>query len=118
MYGLPEDFDVSIFVGRELVQVSFTTNTVHLAFGGDVAITTETSFVLRLSGWTEEARQELPVESSNLMALIGHRVRLANAATDGTLTLHFEGGGILTFVDDSKEYESYHIHTPDREIVV
>jgi hypothetical protein len=118
MYGLPPDFDASIFVGRELVQVSFTTNTIHLAFDGDIAITVESSFVLRLGNWTEPVTEAPPVHSSSLMALVGHRVRSARAATDGTLTLHFEGDGTLACLDDSKDYESYHIQAPDREIVV
>lgn len=50
MYGLPSDFDASIFVGRELQQVSFTVNTVHLTFDGDVAITLESSFVFQMDG--------------------------------------------------------------------
>ena len=29
MYGLPPDFDASVFVGTELIQVSFSANTVH-----------------------------------------------------------------------------------------
>jgi hypothetical protein len=32
--------------------------------------------------------------------------------------LQFEGGGALTCLDDSKEYESYHLHLRGREIIV
>jgi hypothetical protein len=38
MYGLPQHFDASVFVGRTLDHVPFTANTVHFAFDGDVAI--------------------------------------------------------------------------------
>jgi hypothetical protein len=118
MYGLPADFDASIFIGRELVQVSFTTNTVHLVFDGDIAITVESSFVLQHSPGTEAVKQAPPVESSSLMALVGRQVRSAHADTDGTLTLRFDGGGTLACLDDSKDYESYHIRLLGKEIVV
>ena len=116
MYGLPEDFDGSIFVGLELVEVSFTVNTVHLAFDADVSITIGSRFILHVGGAREE--HAVPAKSSNITALIGRSVRLVDANPDGTLRLQFDGGDALTCLDDSKVYESYQIHFPGREIIV
>jgi hypothetical protein len=116
VYGLPDDFDGSAFVGRELVSVSFTVNTMHLEFDDDVSITLESRFVLHRDGRREE--HTVPTKASGLMALVGHTVRLVDASPDGTLRLQFEGGGALTCLDDSKEYESYHLHLRGREIIV
>lgn len=117
MYGLPEDFDATVFLGHELVMVSFTTNTVNLVFDGDVAITIEASF--RHHSPTGEASTEVPpVRSSTLMTLLGHRVVAARSSRDGTLTLQFDGAGSIDCLDDSKAFESYHLRFADREVVV
>ena len=118
MHGLPADFDPGMFVGHELIQVSFTVNTVHLCFDGDIAITMESSFTLRPGPAAETMTQSLPVEWSPIMVLLGRRVHSARATAEGMLVLEFEGGGMLSCLDDSKEYESYHIRIGDREIAV
>jgi len=52
------------------------------------------------------------------MGLVGRQICTASATRDGTLVLGLTGGGALTCVDDSKEYESYHIKACGKEIVV
>jgi len=116
VYGLPDDFDGSVFVGLELVEISFTANTVHLAFDADVSITIGSRFILHVGGTREE--HDVPVKTSSLTALIGRSVRLVDANPDGTLRLQFDGGDALTCVDDSKVYESYQIHFAGREIII
>lgn len=116
MYGLPADSMHHASPNRELVEVSFTVNTVHLAFADDASITLESAFVLRSDQGAE--RQAPPIKSSRLMGLIGQRVRSSHAQPDGTLTLEFEGGDGLDCLDDSKEYESYQIRINGREFVV
>jgi hypothetical protein len=118
MYGLPADFDASVFVGRELEQITFTTNTIGLVFKGDIVVTVESSLVFRAGESAEPIKESPPVESSGLMALLGRQVLLADTGADGSLTFHLSGGGTLALLDDSREYESYHILTPEREIVV
>lgn len=118
MYGLPPDFDPSIFIGRELQQVSFTANTVHLAFDTDIAITLESTFEFQLDKRTEVVKQSPPVQVSSLMSLIGRQVCSASSNSDGTIILEFAGGGAFTCIDDSKQYESYHVWIHGNEIVV
>jgi hypothetical protein len=41
VYGLPKDFDGSMFIGRTVELISFSVNTIHISFDGDVSITIE-----------------------------------------------------------------------------
>ena len=118
MYGLPPDFDASVFIGRELEQVSFSANTVHLTFDDDIAITLETSFLFQVDKTKTAVKQKPPVQSSSIMSLVGRRVCSARSTSEGTLTLQFTGDGTFTCVDDSEEYESYHIWLCGKEVVV
>jgi hypothetical protein len=118
MYGLPKDFDASIFVGHELTQICFTANTIDFAFGDDIAITLTSSFKHSSATNDWEHTESVPVSSSTLMRLIGKRVTSADAVKDGTLTLSFETKERLTFLDDSRDYESYSIRIGEKEIIV
>lgn len=44
MYALPTDLDLSGFIGKTLEQVSFSVNTIHMAFEDGFSITLESSF--------------------------------------------------------------------------
>ena len=118
MYGLPKDFDEAAFVGQELVQVSFSVNTIHFVFDGKASLTLLSTFIYSPSLNDAVHRETVPVSSSGLMELIGNKVKSARATSDGQLTLVFENGGSLTCVDDSIEYESYYICIGDKEIIV
>ena len=118
MYGLPEDFDGEVFAGRELIQVSFSKNTVSFWFGDDLSVTLESTFIHKRAADKAECRQEIPVTESSVMSLIGKEVSSVKKDGDGTLILHFENGDSLAFLDDAKQYESYSIRTADKEIVV
>lgn len=119
MYGLPEDFDPTGFVGRSVEIVSFTANTVHLAFDGDYSLTVESSFEHRSKGCSNQpARFEVPVRDSGLMSLIGRPVVSAEVDKPGTLCLQFDDGQMFRCFDDSEEYESYKVNCGGTEIIV
>lgn len=118
MYGLPADFDASLFIGCELQQVSFTVNTVHFTFDKDISITLESSFFFQSDRNSETVRQVPPVQISAVMSLVGRQICSTSSTRDGTLALEFTGGGTLTCIDDSKEYESYRIWIYGKEIIV
>src|SRR5574341_2119657 len=117
MYGLPEDFDASVFVGRELQQVSFTANTISLIFDGDVAIAVESTIIVQLGEVAVPERQSVPMTSSSLMSLAGLTVQRARSERNGTLALDFGRGRTLTLLDDSSQYESYQLQILGRQIV-
>jgi hypothetical protein len=119
MYGFPEDFDGSVFVGRVLEVVSYSSNSIFLGFDNRVSITVESSFEYHpaiTEGHVE--RQHVPVGSSNLMQLVGRSVEGVEAQRDGTLTIRFNGGHVFRCFDDQPDYESYRIAYGDDEIFV
>ena len=119
MYGLPETFDASVFVGRTLQQVAFSANSVSLWFGEDLSVTIESSFSHAASSGSKQAeKQTVPVAKSSLMQLAGKAVRSAESDRHGTLTLRFEGGHVLSVFDDLPQYESYRIQQGEDEIIV
>jgi hypothetical protein len=118
MYGLPPDFEPSMFAGRELLQVSFTINTVDLLFDDDVGITIEGTFEFRAREGRPSERQTIPSTSSALVELVGHKVVAAAAQQNGVLTLDFDNGGRLTCLDESSQFESYHIRSRTLELTV
>ena len=119
MYGLPEDVDLSMFSGCTLESVTFTQNTIHLAFDRSTSITLESSYAY-YSGVAANAPEHktVPPVGSQLMRLVGHSVALAARSTQGGLLLQFDDGQSLDILDDSTEYESFRITVGDREIVV
>ena len=111
MYGLPEDFDPTAFIGLTVELVSFTANTVHLAFDGGYSLTVESSFEHGPQQHGAGAvRFAVPVSHSGLMRLIGSPVVAAEVERPGTLSLRFDGGQTLRCLDDSVDYESYKIN--------
>ncbi len=118
MYGLPLNFDASVFVGKELSLVSFTMNNVHISFDEEHSITLESPFVYRPDPASAEITQDIPGPSSNIMCLLGKKVLHAEGRKDGFLKLDFEGGGSIICLDDSDQYESYHLRVGSKQIDV
>jgi hypothetical protein len=81
-------------------------------------IQVEGSFGYQLTPTQELEIVEAPVLQSNLMQLLGHSTIRAFGDDKGTLTLEFEDGQILRYLDDTPMYESYHIIQGDHRIIV
>jgi hypothetical protein len=119
MYGLPKDFDASSFIGRTLEMVCFNLNQIYLHFDDHVMITIEGDLIYQTTP-EKSSRQKIspPVFSTNLMELLEHKVTNASARLDGTLSLTFDNGCIVTCLDSSPNYESYRISFGDKTIIV
>jgi hypothetical protein len=119
MYGLPEDFDGSTFVGHVLEVVAFAENAVYLTFDRELSISIESCFEY-CSGNSDSPveQQRVPVKASAVMQLIGRTVLACEAERNGTLTLHFEGGQVFRCIDDQVQYESYRITNGKHEIFI
>jgi hypothetical protein len=52
------------------------------------------------------------------MLLLGHQVVTVTTNVSGTLTLTFDHGHVLEFLDDSSTYESYHIRHGPKTVIV
>lgn len=119
MYGLPENFDASFFVGRTLEMIRFNANQIYLHFDDHMTITIEGSFSHQHArSSTNPQVVSVPVKQSALMQLLEQKVISVSADRDGTLTLVFDDGQIFTCYDQSANYESYQIKHGDEVIVV
>lgn len=118
MHGLPSAFNVAPLIGRMLEQVSFTINTVHLAFDRSTSITIESCYAHAFDqGAGLVDRIQVPPKQSTLMQLIGQSITAVETQVDGTLTLKFSNGQSLSCFDDSS-YEAYRLKIDNLEIVV
>src|SRR5436190_17304186 len=116
MYGLPEDFDGSSFVGKRLDEVSFAEYVLFLNFEKDLWIRVESTYEFTHEKVVE--RQKLPVSVSSLMQLVGCTVIACEGDSEGTLTLRFDKGFVFRCFDDIGNYECYCIRSGTREIYV
>jgi hypothetical protein len=119
MYGLPRDFDGAFFVGRELEAVTFTANSLILAFDDSVTLTVESSYQCEWNDGTSAAEfQRVPISSSRIMVLVGRKI-ISVAVEDGaTLSLTFDNLAVLRCFDDRPAYECYRIAHGGNEIYV
>jgi hypothetical protein len=118
MYGLPVNFDMSVFVGKKLDLICYSANTINLSFENKTSITIMNSFMHQTSSDEMSQKQSIPLRTSDLVCLSGTAVDSAKGGQDGSLVLYFENGHILTIFDDSREYESYVIRIGNKEIIV
>ena len=118
MYGLPETFDGSFFIGCRLEIISFTETTICLGFGNNISVTVSSSFQHCIPNEKDPEIQQVPLSSSHLMQLVGQSVEAVNAEQQGTLTLRFNEGHIFRCFDDTGNYECYQITHGNEEIYV
>src|SRR5262245_46744506 len=109
MYGLPPDFDIKIFVGRNLELICFNENQIALHFNDDLSIVIESAFSHQSESSSKTQVAEIPVLESDLMQLLGRTITEGSGDKNGTLTLKFDNGHILNVFDTSSQYESYQI---------
>lgn len=118
MYGLRKDINLRFFEGRTLLQVCFGLHDLILNFDGDVSVTVTSSVGCVTSGGSIQRCDDFRQVAPTLVALLNQSVRSAEGDEAGTLTIRFDGGGMLSIYDDSEEYESYTIKNGTRLIVV
>jgi hypothetical protein len=119
MYGLDTTIDLSFLIGRESVQFAIGQYQVIFVFDEDVRISVESEFRLMSLGGEVSAWQPCaPQTAAAALRLLGAKIENVSGQKDGTLTIAFSSGDILTILDSSKEYESYDITCPGRTIIV
>jgi hypothetical protein len=118
MHGLPSDFDGLSFVNQILDEITFTVNTVHLAFSPNFLLTILSTYSYRLTADDARHTEHLPVTATAVLGLIGRQVINISVAENKNLIFEFEGNGEFICIDDSDQYESYTIKVGDREIFV
>jgi hypothetical protein len=117
MYGLPVDFDASVFVGRTVELVSFAFSQVDLSFDGIVLLSIQSAY-LHDHGQESPAITAVPSATSTLMQLVEQVVTDASGDDTGTLTLRFANGHVLQCLDNSPAYECYSIQHAGGRVIV
>jgi hypothetical protein len=118
MYGLPRDTKLGFFNAKTLLQACFGVHELILNFEGDVSVTVTSSLGCVDSSGNVQQYDDFRQVAAAALALLNRAVLSADGDEAGTLTLRFDGGGILAIYDDSKEYESYTIKNGEQMIVV
>ena len=118
MYGLPKDFDTSIFLGKTIQAISFSANTIDFMFDDALSITATGSFSHHIPGQNSDEVESIPVKNSKLMQLTEKSVVSAKVEGRGNLVLQFNDGQILRCIDDTPRYESYSITYHSKETFV
>jgi hypothetical protein len=120
MYGLPEDTDLTAFVGRELELVSIGSYVANISFSGfeKIGITIEGDYAVSKPGGAQTRYSAAPEGAGELVALLGSSVTDVQISEHGTTTIYFADGAAIAIYDSEAHYESYQIYIGEREIVV
>jgi hypothetical protein len=119
MYGLPDDLDLSFFVGTTLIQLGMGEHQIAFALHPDVGLSVESTMRLtNPEGETVTIDEDYRVTAGVLLPLISHDVQRATRTASGALRLEWSNGAALEIDDDSEHYESYTINHGDRLIVI
>lgn len=118
MHGLPNNLDLSFFVGKELIQACFGEHNLVLHFAGEISVGVTSEVGVGSPGGACETAEDFRLLAAPILALLGQSVVAARREGEGTLCLRFAGRVELTLFDDSDEYESYWIRHGEVLIVV
>jgi|APSaa5957512576_1039674.scaffolds.fasta_scaffold225922_1 hypothetical protein len=122
MYGVPAEIDLSPFSDTILEMVSLGQYQITLHFNSEASITIEGAWELADKNATiidqslNRDQQPSERESYKIHACIGQRVIKATAEPPRSILLNFENGYSLRIIDDSEQYESFHIQPGDIHI--
>jgi hypothetical protein len=111
MYGVTDSFDLSLFVGTTLEQIALGSHQIVFRFDPQGSIASEGRWVLldRNGEIVDESTEPAGRDAYRVHKCLGLRVVGANVEPPTAITLTFEDGFVLRFLDDSKQYESFHI---------
>lgn len=118
MYRLPSDPKVDVIKRESLIQVCFGANDLFLNFSGDISFGIYSCIGIGTSHQNVVKHYVFSEVSKELLQLLSAAVTDISWATDGTISITFEGGSVIELYDDSEQFESYTIKTPSGLIVV
>lgn len=115
MYGLSKELDVSFLVGKTLNSITFGLNIIHFNFDKGVSVTLHSTYRHRKKYDVDHhelgtIQTVFKCQSSSLMQLLEHSVVSAQSGDDdeaGTLSLTFDSGDELSFIETPGPYECY-----------
>ena len=117
MYGLPQDIDLTFFVGQMLSQVCFSRHILILNFDDNVSISIESSIGFSSPNSDIQKNEDFCLMADTLLSLLEQKIISVHTDPNGTLTLCFANIALIIY-DDSSCYESYVIQNGMTVIVV
>ncbi len=118
MYGLPKNTDLSFFIGRNPISVSFTSYEVIIGFDANTRLSITSHCRLTSPEGTFFVIEHYCAHATELCTLLEATVTGAETNGSDILTLRFDSGWVLEVKDDSEQFESFVITTPSGLIVV
>ena len=119
MYALPDDFDGSMLLSKELESVGFNQYQVCLFLEGGTLVQIEGEYQFHSGEITERRCLDDGVGPSHLPLLVGETISdLLIDRSNGDLVLSFKNGASLVIFGDVGPYEAYKIVSGGREIIV
>lgn len=118
MYRLPKDINLSFLENRVLDQVCIGFNDLILKFDELVVLTVTSKCNHETKTGIKTQIDNYAINANTICLLLGNRILEVNGCEAGTLFLKFSNGDTFTIYNDSDQYESYMINTPNLNIVV
>jgi hypothetical protein len=114
VYGLPENTDLSAFVGCELELVSISLHQVNLNFDGlrKIGITIEGHYAVSGTDAAQARYSAAPKGAAGLVRLLGSRVTDVQIADRGTTTVRFVGGAAIMIYDSTARPTALESNSP------
>jgi hypothetical protein len=111
VYGVPQDLDLSRFVGATLIQVCLGEYQVQFRFAPTLEIGVEGHWELRDGAglMVDRAEPYTEREAYRVHRLLGQTVEGTDLDAPRSFALRFSGGEELRIFDNSDQYESFSI---------
>jgi hypothetical protein len=118
MYKVPADLDLRAFDGTTLEQVVIGSHQIVFHFDPQGSIAIEGTWELRDQHGAVIDRSLEPSEREayRVHSCLGRRVLSARVESSSSIVLTFDSGHVLRVMDDSDQYESFHIQPGDIHI--
>lgn len=115
MHGVTEGIDLSKFAGTTLERVSIGLHQIAFDFDPGCSIASEGRWLLLGPDGSVVDESEEPGERDayRVHVCLGQRVIAAAPEPPDAISIAFETGYVLRFVDDSEHYESFHVQPGD-----
>ena len=116
MNGLPEDVDLSVFLGQQVDQIRFSKWSVQLLFDGLTRIVIESH--ISLSGIDKSPRiEDYAANATEICQLIGVKVTHAERISEGGMALKMSSGMRIEIHNSNAHHESFQVHIGDEVLV-
>lgn len=119
MYSLPQNFDSSFLVGKQVENVCFLEYQVNIYFSESAFLQIEGAFEFVDASGTVDAQTDFPILCSRLPGIAGDFVEEAEFdRASGNIRIVFVKGATLLVYGDSGPYESYRLSSGTGDIIV